>query len=843
MAAHSNRSPSPLSSRPINPNPRNSESNSGARRSFSGANPFHKPSVLTNPRRFDPITPANSPSDFARRRSVSKEVTGSYLKDCEEKENDEKDHTLKASRLHSPAKGSKNFMSPTISAASKFTPSPRKKVLVERNDPVRTSISLSDGKAMFFSTMYSNVSEDLESKSEVGYDQSHKTESTLDLNVTELEKKKAVQEVPPISKPSKRVSFSDVPSDSHESLSESVVTDSDNLILESGLRNKDSCSSLSPSTAMLDADPSLPPYDPKTNYLSPRPQFLHYKPNPRIEILLNKEKGLDPDELKRLDDSFTAEIMSENYSDSEGSQTEDSQKEELEVTASADMVIGVEETEEDPHVSEPPESLPVSTTVTDEISEENSVQKIEKKPCSLTRLMCFSILLMFLMACLSISITHSPAFDNVVLQDLSLSDLTNFYHQSRFAAYAKVNFDWVARHVNQFSANSMSFISKLANERGKGGKSPLQFMDLSDLQKSSLSWGYNEASNEMVEDLEGEELEEMETEMEAFEEEVAYPEVDSDENFEMEVDTQEEALETEEVIPDSVQLTEMESENADDVQSQREAISTTNTVQQTDENYENQLEDHQLATITQDQESGLETAAEVASNTAETEKSHSDVISLGPYDCAADITSFEEKNPSDVESLSEESQSSITLESPQSSEHKAPAYYAMGISSLFAALLAVAAFTFQYMKPPSSSNVVQAIGPLSSKQKDNGFTRTNHIYQEKSFSGNWQTEVDEIGESSCPSEMSSFQKSASYSKKELGGGGGASEAQSTERRTRKYNKRESLASSLSEYSSDSPSYGSFTTLERIPIKNANGDEEIVTPVRRSSRIRKQVTST
>ncbi|KAL0334982.1 UNVERIFIED_CONTAM: hypothetical protein Sradi_4710100 [Sesamum radiatum] len=844
MAAHSNRSPSPLSSRPINPNPRNSESTSAARRSFSGANPFAKPSVLTNPRRFDPITPANSPSDFARRRSVSKEGTGSYLKDSEEKENDEKDHTLKTSRLHSPAKGSKNFMSPTISAASKFTPSPERKC-GERNDPVRTSISLSDGKAMFFSTMYSNVSEDLESKSEVCYDQSHKTESTLDSNVADLEKKKAVQEVPPVSKPSKRVSFSDVPSDSHESLCESVVTDSDNLILESGLRNKDSCSSLSPSIAMLDADPSLPPYDPKTNYLSPRPQFLHYKPNPRIEILLNKEKGLDPDELKRLDDSFMAEIMFENYSDSEGteeSQTEDSQKEELEVTASADMVIGVEETEEDPHVSEPPESLPVSTTVTDEISEESSVQKIEKKPWSLTKLMCFSILLMFLMACLSITVTHSPAFDNVVLQDFSLSDLTNFYHQSRFAAYAKVSLDGLVRHVNQFSVDSISFISKLANELGKGEKlGPLQFVDLSDLHKSSWSGGYNEAGNAIVKNLDGEEVEEMETEMEAFEEEVAYPEVDSDENFEMEVDTQEEAIETE-VVPDSVELAEMESENAEDNQSQREVISTTNTVQQTDENSADQLEDHQLATIMQNQESGVEAAAEVASNTAETEKSNSDVISLGPSACAADITLFEEKNPSDVKSLSEEAQSSITSESPQSSDHKALAYYAMGISSLFATLLAVAAFTFQYKKLPSSANVVQAIDPLLSKQKDYGCTRTNHIYQEKQFSEHWETEIDEIGESSCPSEMSSFQKSASYSKKELGGGGGASEAQSKERRTRKYNKRESLASSLSGYSSGSPSYGSFTTLERIPIKNANGDEEIVTPVRRSSRIRKQVTS-
>ncbi|KAL0356950.1 UNVERIFIED_CONTAM: hypothetical protein Scaly_1380700 [Sesamum calycinum] len=475
-------------------------------------------------------------------------------------------------------------------------------------------------------------------------------------------------------------------------------------------------------------------------------------------------------------------------------------------------------------------------------SEESSVQKIEKKPWSLTKLMCFSILLMFLMACLSITVTHSPAFDNVVLQDFSLSDLTNFYHQSRFAAYAKVSLDRLVRHVNQFSVDSISFISKLANELGKGEKlGPLQFVDLSDLHKSSWSGGYNEAGNAIVKNLEGEEVEEMETEMEAFEEEVAYPEVDSDENFEMEVDTQEEAIETEEVVPDSLELAEMESENAEDNQSQREVISTTNTVQQTDENSADQLEDHQLATIMQNQESGVEAAAEVASNTAETEKSNSDVISLGPSACAADITLFEEKNPSDVKSLSEEAQSSITSESPQSSDSKALAYYAMGISSLFATLLAVAAFTFQYKKLPSSANVVQAIDPLLSKQKDYGCTRTNHIYQEKQFSEHWETEIDEIGESSCPSEMSSFQKSASYSKKELGGGG-ASEAQSKERRTRKYNKRESLASSLSGYSSGSPSYGSFTTLERIPIKNANGDEEIVTPVRRSSRIRKQVTS-
>ncbi|KAM3344649.1 hypothetical protein P3S68_024358 [Capsicum galapagoense] len=54
-------------------------------------------------------------------------------------------------KLKSPAKGSKNFMSPMISASFKIAQSPKKKILVKRNDPVRTSITLSDDKATFFS--------------------------------------------------------------------------------------------------------------------------------------------------------------------------------------------------------------------------------------------------------------------------------------------------------------------------------------------------------------------------------------------------------------------------------------------------------------------------------------------------------------------------------------------------------------------------------------------------------------------------------------------------------------------------------------------------------------------
>lgn len=61
MAAPRNRSPSPNLARP-NPNLRASETNSTMRRSFSG-NPFARPSSLvTNPRSFNPTTPANSPA-------------------------------------------------------------------------------------------------------------------------------------------------------------------------------------------------------------------------------------------------------------------------------------------------------------------------------------------------------------------------------------------------------------------------------------------------------------------------------------------------------------------------------------------------------------------------------------------------------------------------------------------------------------------------------------------------------------------------------------------------------------------------------------------------------------
>ncbi|KAL2537222.1 hypothetical protein Fot_18613 [Forsythia ovata] len=860
MAA--NRSPSPLSTRPINPNTKNSESNTGARRSFNG-NPFSKPYVHTNPRSFYPSTPANSPSDFARRRSLGKESILAS-RDCEEKENNEKDHNLKAAKIRQAAMVSKNFMSPTISAASKFTPSPRKKVLVERNDPVRTSISLSDGKAVFFSA----YSEDTEPNSDMDSDLNKISECSFHSKVSDTAERKAVVEGPPVSKPLKRVTFLEVPSDSEnafESMSDSVIIDSDCFN-----ENKTSCSSEPPIIAPLDADPSIPPYDPKTNYLSPRPQFLHYKPNPRIEILLNKENGLDSDEFKKLEDSFMSEIMSENISDCDGTE-ESSQKEESEDTSSIEMVLGVDENEEDTvlGVEEEEEtnvsaSLPISTNVPDVIAEENFEAKMDKKSWVFPRLKCVSIILMFFIACVSVLVTDLPVTRTSRLTDLSF---TNLYHQSRAAAFTKANLDGFVRNVNHYSVNSLSYISKLITDFGREDKlGTLQFMNLTDLQKEIMIGDHFMNKQFSKEFKENEMEDDLDTEIQEFEEEVS-AEVDSDEIIEneteevsnvleenLEENEMEEELDTElrefvdevsamidsdeiiekeveEVSPASpTQLVEFNPENQENIKNEGEIVSYINAEQNSDT-----FSDDQLATVLSDHE--IQSVADIVKPAIiETEKIEGDnYLDSCTQD---DLTLLDHKSSSEINSLREGVKAPPVVESTFSPVEGKYAAYIVGVSSLVVALLAAAAFIHRNQRTSMSSNTVPRTDPLLSKKTISGLAGdVEHVYREKPSSQDWTTENVIGEESSCPSEMSSFENNlSSHSIR-----GVSNEAQSHDRKAKKLSKRESLASS-SDYSTGSPSYGSFTTYERIPIKHVNGDEEIITPVRRSSRLRNHVTS-
>ncbi|PHT30578.1 hypothetical protein CQW23_29883 [Capsicum baccatum] len=153
------------------------------------------------------------------------------------------------------------------------------------------------------------------------------------------------------------------------------------------------------------------------------------------------------------------------------------------------------------------------------------------------------------------------------------------------------------------------------------------------------------------------------------------------------------------------------------------------------------------------------------------------------------------------------------MESPiRHDEDNGGAYQILGISSLVLSLLTG---TVLYVKRRSD----KTLHPVAVSSKK---FATHHVVKEKHSSQNWQTEVDVTG-ARHPSDMSIFQDD---------------EAQSIEKKPRKSNRRECLAAS--EFSMGSPSYGSFTTYERIPAKHASGGEEVITHVRRSSRIRSHV---
>ncbi|KAI7992092.1 hypothetical protein LOK49_LG12G00566 [Camellia lanceoleosa] len=845
MAVSANRSPSPISTRP-NPNSRTPETNSNMRRSFS-ANPFARPSILTNPRSLPPATPANSPADFARRHSVGKEG-GVSSRSYEEKEN-EKDQNLKPVKIRSPAvsKGTKNFMTPTISAASKINSSPRKKVLAERNEPVRTSISFSGGKNAFGSLNLSDLTEDIDSKSEMGLNQNMVDDSN-ESAITNSDHNEAVLEISSIPKASKK--DSQVPLNSQkvsESLPDMKPVESNCTSAGTGCKNKLPDSSMSPIIAPLDADPSLRPYDPKTNYLSPRPRFLHYRPNPRIE---------------RLEESF----LSESFSDTEVTEVtteSESLQKESEDDSSSEAIN--EEVEVEPLVSEPkPSNAPIST----QISKETVEAKI--KPRFFTRSKSVALLLVLLIACLSVSVTDSPVFDLPVYKDLSMS---KFYDPSEIAEFVKASLDGFAGNFKRWSANSVCYLTQLIRNLYEVDKLvPLQFSNLTYSLEDPFVNGYLKVDN-IEERWEGihehnelETVPEEEVEIELLEEklEKGDPDVEDDDNSEKALEERH-GIEAAHFEPDSSDTTQNQEQSdaalpitsnpqrnigfeyqpaltAQEFRHEVEALEVNPEVVETGEI---------LAEI--DLSSSAKTAHEFRPE-VEVLQANPEMVETGEIQADIDLSSGAKIEPTIAEANPESSlemsssfhdiQSSKVVDSLLNwSKYKVSVHNMQPMFLLALALVAATTFIYlRYKRTATTANAAAVlVDPLLMNKKTISIpedsTGTQNISHDRPTSQIWPPDFDVVGES-CPSEMSSFQKSSSHSKR---GPSGTNEAQSQDRKQRKVSKRESLASS-SEYSMDE-SYGSFTTYEKIPIKHGCGEEEIVTPVRRSSRIKNhQVTS-
>ncbi|KAJ6424465.1 hypothetical protein OIU84_025281 [Salix udensis] len=864
---------SPIPSRLTNHYSRNSETSNPMRRSFN-ASPFVKPSIISNQKGgggcFNPNTPVNTPSDYFRRNSISRENTVLALPDHEDKENGT-GQNWKSVRVRSPATGAKNFMSPTISAASKINASPRKKILADGNEQTRTSISFSDAKSPLMEDSHSKPNKVLNQKKEVSFDST----------VTYLGD----------SEDSKSEEHADLMVDS--SSKDDLDLSSENLTMEKDCVNLDpsfeisprvSSSFPNPALAPLDADPSVVTYDPKTNYLSPRPQFLHYRPNPRIELYVNKER--DGQTTEESECSSETEV-----SEAEDSHSDDSRKESD--ASSSDEVKEEEGLEELLLASEP---ISISTSVEEEellVSEPNSistsVEKAEEKRVSKSRLYTrvkFTALLSVLtvgflyVSVFKSSITDPSVFNNFTfLEPYVPPELSEYYNRQTF--------DVLAQKVQLWLHQSLCYTHNLMNSfRGVHILGPFQYANLTVLLEDGIVDGqfvfdqnilgskvkYEE---KVLESIKGADvninLADEEDQPRATDENI---EVTGDQN---DWDSEEANLRPgsemtgagilgskvkneEKVLVESIKGAEVKFDLADEDDQPRAADENIEVTGDKNDWDFNRAPDSEEFSVPESEEANLRPGSEVT----ETGKSTQEEVIQESSETAANVVELQsnmvledqsvlipqaaEIQPEILNSMSSQGINDISsagVESPgsenkneilaagaatenlRSSElvNTRSAQTMAGISLIVFSLLGTTAFVYMKSQTPTTRNAASAVDqmPAAKKLEDSPMPVAAE-----------QTDI--VGGESCPSEMSSF--SLSYSKK------GTSEAQSCERKPRRnIRRRDSIASpDYSVGSMGSPSYGSFTTYEKIHGLHGNEDEEVITPVRRSSRIRNQVTS-
>ncbi|KAK9071090.1 hypothetical protein SSX86_009658 [Deinandra increscens subsp. villosa] len=664
----SNRSPSPISSK----NRQNSGWNSTTRTSFNGT-PFVRPNALINPKFSNPQSSPNppTPTDHMKRNSMNRKSTSSLFQDGKENQKD--------SYLRSPVK--KNFMAPTISAASKFTPSPRKRILGEKND---VPIIIARASIQF-------PVKDSDFKSE---------------------------QPPPTFEETNCCSDESKTTDESMEMLSGVTQDSGTISVRPFC-----CSPItsSPIVVPIESDPNLPPYDPKKNFLSPRPQFLRYKPNPRIENLLNKEGsddcGEEEDHVTSLESSFN---LSENSSDNEEEEEEEKECEfdEKEV----DSVNEVEEEEKDCDFDEK-EVVSVhgsSENLTEKVSEAKEVDsKVEK--AWKTRVFAGSkaisfVFLVLLAYCCLVSVTNSPPMDLPIYKDVGFPEI---YHESlKLVQFARESLDVLVANLENWS---MDFLSYISNQKSQlfptREKSAIRFFNLTVEEEFVLN---RHIGTDYIQEVQ-EHDEEISDEIEVMEEE-----------------------EYDEEMSDEIEL--MEEEDFEEMGDDYEVVNEqANEIHSVDDGFVESKSDLEGGFVS---ESVPEARSEVEVN--------------------------------DVEIASNEADSNA--ESGTMSLMSTKSLNAVCLSGLSLLIIVISA-VFYTNKRKSNAKKLATIRV-----------------------------ADRASEESCSSSVGNEHKKKKGS-----------------------NKRESLAFSSSDFSTGS-SYGSFTTLERIAIKNK--DEVMVTPIRRSSRLLK-----
>ncbi|KAL1203653.1 hypothetical protein V5N11_009227 [Cardamine amara subsp. amara] len=814
----------PIPNRP-NPKPRNSEVCDPLRRSFKGS-PFPANSKV------------NLASDFSRRNSFGGD-----------KENENK-------AVLTP-KGSKNFMLPTISAVSKINASPRKKVLSDKNEMSR---SFSDVKGLILEDTKSHHhrAKSCVSFSDVIHticiDEKKHFEESHDMTVTDYVENEGIT----YSDPRFRIS------------------------------PRPSVPYTSPEFAASEVNTLLPPYDPNKNYLSPRPQFLHYKPNPRVEKRFDECKQLEElfisessssdtelsveesencaeqekdvaeavveeetedvkkrfDERKQLDEL----LISESFSSETELSVEESEKCEERVKYGADA--GVEEETEDV------EQLEAESDDKEMVSESIEETSQVPKQSGFRKLRFFVWFLALALGFMLVSATLSPPAE---------PRFYKFHIPREITEFAKANnLEQWSEKLWTLTESSLVYIDKLISSLGgeETEYGPLQFHNLTyTLEDETVFHPISVEINEEplpekmigqnnLEDGSGED-----GSVNEFEEESGI-----EENSEVVCETKDGVAETNEFDEQTemkpgtdIELNEDEGnlkvlsedgvewnieeqresevnpeENYDArVSESQEKLETGSSEKESEAIYINQ-HDVESAVINvhqqkqsgiDDAESGLEEGfGEIAAETS------NDLYLKGGSSNKADNDLTKAVSGSGSEGGLEEiaAATSDDLHHKVRSSNKTDngsSAKAMIVFSSTTMLVLLAAVAFIYSKKPRP--VAAATPEPTPKTNEN-------LMKGKLSSLNFEEDVDD--------RISySFSKKSSLHKDPQSGGGKKSNNSSSSKL-----RRESMATSASEYSVGSFSYGSFTTYEKIPIKTGDREEEMVTPVRRSSRIRNKL---
>ncbi|XP_013638206.1 PREDICTED: uncharacterized protein LOC106343514 [Brassica oleracea var. oleracea] len=785
--------------------------------------------------------PRNSETgDLMRRSFRASPFPGKITRGAEsgDKENQISDAVVKA------PKPSKNFMSPTISAVSKINPSPRKKILSEKNE-----LSRSFDKSHHHVTQVRSSVTFCDVVSFIGEEDKDKDQIFIG------EKKKEEEE-----------------EESHDV----TVTDMD-----------DSSFDVSPLTASVpftfpafeanEVDASVTPYDPKKNYLSPRPQFLHYSPNPRIECklleeLFTSESSSSETDMSAKESQHEEEVVSPESVEEVAEESQ--QVEELVLSVEEEGEVTLEESDDEEHL-EAVESEEKEEVVVGESTEETR-QLSKQSRFKTSKLLGWMLVLGLAYTLLVSSVT-------LTLPNISQdSHVFKFHIPPEIAKSARESFEQFSEKLGLWAGSSLVYMGKLISSlREEQGYGPFQFHNLTGvLEETRLSdavfqptSGEISVAGSLVDSLDlsfetdteeesgvTQEPEELESSGEINLEDVY--EEDSNE-LEQESEGGEFTLAT----VTEVNVGEVYSESLSEEEEEESGGQATDGVEEQREYEKNEVHEHET-TSAQNDEKMMEESESNAHHLDDVEPAaisghqQEDTSALANSDSVPEEGGIGETGEasldvsaetSDVDGNDLEEESGIGEEVSVNAEDwkeillNNQKKVMVLVSTVMVMLAAIAAFLLanKKAKPVMQEDSEPTTVSDAAKEVNVEHAPVENLIKERFSSLNFQEEEEEeVNDdmkreevsSSFPSEMSfSFHKDKSLRScsnrdelKEYQSGGGRKSNDSGE----------SMASSASEYSiGGSVSYGSFTTYEKIQKRSGRKEEEMVTPVRRSSRIR------